>query len=297
VQLPKDASNPPDLWIDGGDKAVPLFLGGGYDLAVILKAFCDETCTHAGAPLTCVGGYIFDEKGERMFSKEWVEIFKPFKDRGIDCFHANKCYKRTGQFSALTDDSERDFLFNSLIALTLKTAKLGIVSGIEDKVFKAVMERNKFQTFTGSKYTVCTLRSLSLIEQWANENKFDGKVIYLFESGNEHQGEADEMMGIISKDKKLRADFRYENHDFIKKSLLPPLQAADMFVWLFQKWSAEGTPTAFLNSLLNDRRFPHIYQPISDLSLNMLALLNMTHGVKSKRKYESQTGKVKHYHF
>jgi hypothetical protein len=39
----------------------------------------------------------------------------------------------------------------------------------------------------------------------------------------------------------------------------------------------------------------HLYQPITDLSLGMLALMNMHYGVKSNRKYESQLGKTKQY--
>jgi hypothetical protein len=184
--------------------------------------------------MTCMGGYVFDEDGEKEFTSEWVKVMQPFKSRGIEFFHANKCYRLWGDFKVI-DETEKNMLFNSLIALTRRTAKFGMVSGIKDGVFTEVMHRNKFQTFTGSKYTVCALRSLTLVQQWADENKFDGKILYLFESGNEHRGEADEMMKKIKKTPQLRKDFRYENHDFLSKSLLPPLQAADMFVWLFQK--------------------------------------------------------------
>src|SRR5258708_22573673 len=157
------------------------------------------------------------------------------------------------------------------------------------------MRRNKFQTFTGSKYTICALRSLTRLEQWADENKLDGRIMYLFEAGNEYQGEANGMMETIKKTPKMRTAFRYEKHDFLKKSLLPPLQSADMFVWLFQKWFSEQKQNPFLADLLRDNRIPHLYQEITDLSVSMLALMNMSHGVKSNRKYESQAGRVKKY--
>jgi len=74
------------------------------------------------------------------------------------------------------------------------------------------------------------------------------------------------------------------------------LQAADMFVWLFQKWFSESNQDPFLRDLLlPEGGISHLYQPISDLSLGMLALMNMHYGVKSKRKYETQTGKVIKY--
>jgi hypothetical protein len=264
-------------------------------LCVILKVRCDETGTHRDAPMTCMGGYVFDEDGERVFTSEWARALEPFKARGIELFHANKCYSRKGEFSVI-DEAEKGGLFTSLIALTRRTAKFGMVSGIKNEVFEKVMHRNKFQTFTRSKYTICALRSLTLIEQWADENKFDGKMLYLFESGNEHQGEANAMMETIKKDPKMRKAFRYENHDFLKKSLLPPLQAADMFLWLFQRWFSEGKQDPFLHDLLNgDGDVSHLYQNITELSLGMLALMNMAYGVKSNRKYQSQPGRFKKY--
>lgn len=156
-------------------------------MAVVLKACCDETGTHSGAPITCMGGYVFDEEGERNFTTEWIDVLGPFKEHGIKLFHANKCYHLKGDFQNITE-AEKKLLFDALISLTRRTARFGMASWIKDEVFERGVKRNKFQSFTGSKYTVCALRSLNLIEQWANENNFDGKVIYLFESGNEYQG-------------------------------------------------------------------------------------------------------------
>ena len=45
-------------------------------LVAVLTAFCDETNTHAGAELTCVGGYIFDEDGQNRFTEKWAEVLK-----------------------------------------------------------------------------------------------------------------------------------------------------------------------------------------------------------------------------
>jgi hypothetical protein len=263
-------------------------------LSTILKACFDETGTHDGALITCMGGYVFDEAGEQEFIKEWVRFLQPFSLRGIKVFHANKCHGLKGEFDVL-DKDDKEKLFTSLIALTRRTAKLGMVSGIRDEVFKTVIARNKFQTFTGSKYTVCALRSLTLIKQWADENRFNGKIIYQFESGNEHQGEANAMMNAIKKSPQMRATYYYQHHEFIEKSLLPPLQAADMLVWLFQRWFSRNRQDHFLKALFQKGSIRHMYQEITDLSVSMLALQNMHYGVKSDRKYETQKGPTKTY--
>ncbi len=103
------------------------------------------------------------------------------------------------------------------------------------------------------------------------------------------------MMQKVKENPQLRAAFRYEDHAFIDKSLLPVLQAADMFVWLLQKWFAENRRDQFLRDLLKEGGVCHWRQQISDLSFGMLALANMHYGVKSNRKYESQQGKIKKY--
>jgi hypothetical protein len=259
-----------------------------------LKAFFDETGTHRGSPVTCMGGYVFDEHGEDQFSAEWHEVLQPFTQCGIEFFHANKCYGLKGEFRNLNDE-QRSALFTKLIILIRRTAKFGIISAIRDEIFASVMQRNKFQTFTGSKYTVCALRSLTLLEQWADEHRFDGRIVYLFESGNEHQGEADAMMQAIRKTPKMREAFRYQRHDFVGKAAFPPLQAADMFVWLFQRWFCQKKQDRFLKELLRDGGISHLYQEVTDLSLNMLALVNMHYGVKSDRKYQTQRGRIKKY--
>jgi hypothetical protein len=67
-------------------------------LSAILKACFDETGTHDGALITCMGGYVFDEAGEQEFIKEWVRFLQPFSRRGIKVFHANKCHGLKGEF-------------------------------------------------------------------------------------------------------------------------------------------------------------------------------------------------------
>jgi len=262
-----------------------------------LTAFCDETGTHGCAPLTCVGGYVFDEDGQKAFTEKWAEVMEPLRRRGIRYFHAAPCNAGDEPFSNL-NFAERQALFGDLISLVRDTAKFGMAAGIEDHIFKEVMERNKVQEFTGSKYTACALRSLSSLQQWADEQGFDGKILYRFESGNEHQGEADCMMRCIADSPDLSKRFRYEGHSFEPKYSLLPLQAADLWVWLWQRAFSDENWSAYLRSLLRKPgHIPHYVHHMTDLSLNMLALVNMTYGVKSNREYERQNGKVRTYRF
>jgi len=44
------------------------------------------------------------------------------------------------------------------------------------------------------------------------------------------QVQAFPMMNALEKSPQMRATYYYQHHEFIEKSLLPPLQAADMLV-------------------------------------------------------------------
>jgi hypothetical protein len=262
----------------------------------VLTAFCDETHVQDRAEFSFVGGYIFDAEGHRQFTEKWAAVLKPLQSRGVRFFHAAPCDAGQDAFKKLSF-AERRVLFGDLISLIRSTAKCGIAVSLQDETFKKVIERNKFQEFTGAKYTVCSFRLLTAIATWANENKFEGKIAYRFESGNEHQSEADFMMRQIESNSELSEQFRYGGHSFEPKYALPPLQAADLWIWLCQKmWYRENNePNPYWDNLRKQPGIPHLMHKIGALSFGTLAFMNMTHGIKSNREYEKQTGKVRRY--
>jgi hypothetical protein len=142
-----------------------------------------------------MGGYVFDEAGHETFVKRWRETLLPFKDRGIEFFHAGECYEEKGRFKLL-NSNERDELFRCLITLIRQNAKLGVVCSLEEKAFATAIKRNKLRVYSGSQYTAW--------EQAA-----------------------------------LDADFiksaSYNSHAFESKRAQPAFQAADLFLWLWQR--------------------------------------------------------------
>src|SRR6266702_1923515 len=266
-------------------------------LVAVLTAFCDETNTHAGAELTCVGGYIFDEDGQNRFTEKWADVLKPLRSRGIRYFHASACHAVEDEFKNLRF-AERRALFGDLIALIRNTAKFGMAIGIHEKTFKQVIERNKFQAYTGTKYTACALKALDSLGRWANEENFHGKISYRFESGNEHQNEADFMMRQIEASPEMSEAFRYGGHAFEPKYSLLPLQAADLWVWLWQRicTQEQAVPDPYWENLRRKPgTVPHYVHHMGNVSFNLLAMMNMMYEVKSNRKYESQLGENKKY--
>jgi len=283
------------LSLYGGAEIHELLLRPEVQLVTILTAFCDETGTHAGAPLTSVGGYVFDKEGQQLFSQQWAAVLQPLKEKGIRYFRASACQAADGPFANLSS-AERDALFGDLIRMVRGTGKFGMAAGIEDCVFQEVMHRNKVQGYTGTKYTACALRCLTLLGQWADENNYEGGIEYLFESGNQSQSEADHMMRQIADNPELASRFRYVGHGFHPKYSLLPLQAADLLVWLWQKACAEEAFSPYFQSLRKQPgAIPHYVVHLSDTSLNIMAIVNMHYGVRSNQPYESQEGNVRIY--
>jgi hypothetical protein len=71
-----------------------------------LGAFCDETGTHDDAQIIGVGGYFFDENGQKQFTESCYETMRPFRDRGIDYFHVGDCDSKYGKEDTIQSQKE-----------------------------------------------------------------------------------------------------------------------------------------------------------------------------------------------
>jgi hypothetical protein len=259
---------------------------------------CDETGVHDSASATAVGGYVFNEEGYQRFTKSWRETLLPFEDRGIEFFHAGDCYDRNGKFQLL-NSGDRDGLFRSLIALIKTTAKLGVICSLEDQAFATAIRRNKLRAYSGSKYTACALRVLPTVGTCLRELNLDGDVRYLFESGYEYSKEANFMIEQDVRKPDRRKAASYESHAFEPKRAQPAFQAADLFLWLWQKYKREHVKHEYFIELLEPPTVRHIERPVTHLDVGVLAMENMTNRVRSNRnkspEYDLQTGKVRKY--
>jgi hypothetical protein len=80
------------------------------------------------------------------FNEHWCEVLRPLKTRGIEYFHAGRCFGGYDEFEAL-DESECKALFEELILLIKRTAKVGLVCGLSDESFTTAIRRNRLRRF------------------------------------------------------------------------------------------------------------------------------------------------------
>jgi hypothetical protein len=82
-----------------------------------------------------------------------------------------------------------------------------------------------------SAYSFACLQMFLGVKEWSDTNDFQGEVSYFFESGAEHQSEANAFIGKIFKDSQMKIDFRYSLHKFADKVSPGQLQCADLLAW------------------------------------------------------------------
>jgi hypothetical protein len=271
-------------------------LAGGADTVAILSAFCDESGTDVHSRITYVGGYLFNEDGQKEFTTKWASTWKPYADRGFPNLHLTDWANPNHLFFKSTTDNERKQILNDLIDLIRGTALLGVISSLDNDIYNASTDKNKSKSLIGSKYTSCAIRTLFAFSGITFEEERESKISYLFESGNEFQGEADHMMKRVKSDSRLVARLRYAGHGFHPKCSLLPLQAADALLWIWNRHQKDGRYEEYLDRLRAPGGVNTYLQEVTEMSLDFLAIHNISLGIESNRKYEKQIGPVRIFH-
>ncbi len=181
------------------------FLSGhGKRCIAVLEAYLDESGTHGGSPVVCVGGYVGNRKEWYSFDKEW---HPKLKKAGVSYFHTTnpKCSP-----------------LKMPLALAIEKRNLkGMVCSINSQIYN-LQTNAQFRSSMGNPYAVCTFSCAIEICKWAEKNKF-GHVSFIIEEG---QPNAKFVVRILT--------LLMNNHDFNiagvmlgRKEDFLPLQAAD----------------------------------------------------------------------
>lgn len=282
-----------------GDPCSPKFilkslLHGHTGIIAVINAYLDETGTHDGAAITSMAAYLFDVEQAMIFTERWDEVIAKFKPRGIHYFHAKDCIPvpRSNPFDVLTDQ-EAEGLVSSLVALIQQTARIGFVRFVTGEDWNGFCSHSPMaQRFIGSAYTACGFSCVQGIKEILDEQGYSGKVIYYFESGNEHQGELAHFLGRFQAHPQLREKYRCEDFGFYQKTTVAPLQGADLLAWEWQRAYKNATVpgrTEWRKTLSELTRSPFFASGFSRESIGIQAMVNAFYGIASNEgKYSSQ---------
>jgi len=236
----------------------------GVDHVMMFHGYFDESGTHAGSPLTCVAGYLLQERQVRLLSRDWKDALEV---AGVRRFHMVDCAHGTGEFKGKSR-FERISLEKKLIGLIKKRATIGIVVSVRESDLLTIGGP------ASSAYVLCLTWCLNGVAAWIKKTRFSGKIAYFFEAGHDRQGLAHKAMCALQQNEILKTGCCYHSHVFIGKDDARPIQAADLLAWQWHTdwkntYGSEHRPRrADLTNLL---QAPHICSHLTLGNLQAIA--------------------------
>lgn len=146
----------------------------------MLYAFLDESGTHKGAPVMCVTGVLFDEKGMNQFRTAWK---RELANAGIALFHMTDYFHSKSHFKAMERQVAND-LYGRLIGI-INLYCLGSRTACVRPfgVFDVFRQRRKY-----TQYTICAYACIELLSRMA-QTLGHTKLSLFIESGHKNMGE------------------------------------------------------------------------------------------------------------
>lgn len=194
------------------------------------------------SPAVAIGGYLASKDQWDCFNIAWLEMLAR---NNAPYFHAKELtsprLKSDNPFKEWTDDQVRTFRVDA--AKTIADSGLfGIGACVVLKDFEQIMhDIPNSSKFFQSPYYFCAWLCLHHAVQWAKDKKYQGAIEYVFEKGDDHQGEILDAYNKACKDWNDRAYFQFAKGGLtFKPKGLKPLEAADglahgMYKELFRK--------------------------------------------------------------
>ncbi|HEY6770101.1 MAG TPA: DUF3800 domain-containing protein [Candidatus Sulfotelmatobacter sp.] len=199
----------------------------------MVEAYFDESGTHAGSPVLCVGGFVIETPAARELDKTWLALLGKYH---LPYFHMTDCAGGHAPFDRLGKQG----------CIDVETEAIHLIREYMTGGMMVSMYPSDFEEYVphhpqlGTAYSVCVHGCLAGVQHWANRRNYQGDIAYCFESGHASQSEANAIMKQIFAQPSLRARQRYYSHTFADKKNVRLLQAADIIAW---HWFTENKRT------------------------------------------------------
>ena len=221
----KDASEPIPFWV--GERP-----GWRY---VFLKAFIDESGTHADSPVVVMGAVLGDLRQWKLFDRKLKRLRADF---GFNIFHSKDFRKAAGEFSGWSDEKRGALLgqFNTLVA-TMAPLCVFLPTDRYNREYKQKYAGGKVGL--DSQYGVCfrhiTARIISDLKVIPGPHL----VHFIVESGHKNRGELDTIFDSIKAEAKRQNIAVTPQLTISDKESSLPLMAADYVAFINYKMECE----------------------------------------------------------
>ena len=210
---------------------------GGY-MVLEVSCYFDESGTHHGSQVLCVGGYCFEKQKAKELNRKIKAALQAW---GISYFRMTDCAHKTGQFKDKTKE-ECIRIETRLIELIHAHAAQGIAVTINEQEFDDNMPNDRR---IGDAYACCAHLMLCGIRAWIQQQPHIDRVHFVFEAGHKSQSMANQIMNTLFQNPVSRKAHRYVGHLFMDKKEIPLLQTADLLAWQChtdRKHTLDGRP-------------------------------------------------------
>lgn len=203
----------------------------------MLKAFFDESGTHAGSPFIVVAGYVSMLSQWAQFEREWREVLTEYgilKEDGSGNFHMtdfeNRSLQPDGVFSHI-DKGRGNVLISKLVAIINRRVhtSIGVVIPISD--YNEVICTDEYRNVCGSPYSLAVLACITLVGKWAESYSYKESVYCAFEDRVGHKFEILDGYDKAKQNPEIINRLHLDGIVFCNKKKFLPLQAADMFAY------------------------------------------------------------------
>lgn len=228
---------------------------GGPQVVALASVYLDESGTHDGAPVMCMGGYLFKDGNADKFNRQMAPVYKRFN---VPYFHTAEILGGkhkpggSGRFDHLSAD-HRDELARIFIKTVKRLSAFGFGATIDEQMYEKSVRR--YGTMP-SAYAFLFYQCFIHVRKWIQRNDYRGKVAYFLENGAHKRGDAiDYMTNTILKGEARKQLYGFSSFSLVEKDSCPVAHSPDLIAyhWFrYHKRRLEGhyLPRADLVALL-----------------------------------------------
>lgn len=194
-------------------------------LLIDANSYLDDSGTHRDSVVTIIAGYVATKAVWEKIEDQWCGVLKPFREKGVHCFHATECLAQAGQFERL-EHWQCQYIYKQLSdILETATEAQPVVAAVSSEDWEAVTDAN-FKVLFESAYDFCIDRAISQLVNWSSNNAGGNKVPVVIARQKEHEEETNRTVASWFKVDPIGD--RIGPLSFAFPDSLIPLQTADM---------------------------------------------------------------------
>lgn len=197
----------------------------GKDLFGMVTGYFDDSGTSAKDSVVVVAGYIGSVVQWQKFDREWGSLLSKY---GVTVMHRADLESSWGEFVGWKPEKRKEFVKKAHQIIKRRTyVAIGtaVVKADFEELFPGILKR-----FYGGAYGFCAILCLSSAKAWFDKKHQKDPIDWVFEQGTEGSGQISLLFDAVSKNVKMRNDFKLGNWSFARKNVLP-LQAADVIAY------------------------------------------------------------------